>query len=377
VDGVLVVALLGLAEEEIWRVGVGGPARIAVPLSTIGIAALAWRRTQPLRALVVVIGALTLLLAGGIEVLGVGLAMVVADYSAAAYAPTRRVSLLAGSVVAGGVAVSFIAYPKGNVGDLVVDAFFAATAWAVGESMRRRKAHTRGVELRADELDRRRHDDARAAAGAERTRIARELHDVIAHNLSAIVLQAIGGRGVLTSDPQRVAQPLDEIEKLGRETLVEMRRLLGILRVGDEVDGRSPQPGLGDLDGLIAQSNSNGIATSLTTDGDYDRVPRGLGLTVARIVQEGLTNVRKHAGVGATATVAIHVETEGVDLVITDDGHGRPLTGPGTHGGHGLLGMRERVAVFGGTLQACPVEPAGFEIHAFIPLGAAPDGAIS
>jgi signal transduction histidine kinase len=371
-DALLIVVLLAVAEEEIWRVGVGGPARIAVPISTLGILALWWRRQEPLWSLVAVVASLTLLLAGGIEILGVGIAMVIADYSAAAHAATRRASLVAAAVVAGGVGLSVIAYPKANFGDLVTDAFFAAAAWAVGETVRRRTFHAADMERAATRLERTRADDVQAAAEGERMRIARELHDVIAHNVSAIVLQAIGGRGVLDSEPARVRQPLQEIEDLGRQTLAEMRRLLGVLRVGESESGRAPQPRLADIATLVEQANASGVQTALVQEGDLRAVPRGLELSVVRIVQEALTNVRKHAGAGAAASVHLHVQNDNVLIRIIDDGAGNRLTGHGSSGGHGLLGMQERVALYGGELQTRTLEPAGFELNANLPFTPTP-----
>ena len=239
----------------------------------------------------------------------------------------------------------------------------------MGETVRRRKEHANELEEVADSLERRREGDALAAAEAERMRIARELHDVIAHNLSAIVLQAIGGRGLLVTSPERAERPLQEIEDLGRETLTEMRSLVGVLRVGSEADARTPQPRLADLALLIDQVTASGVETSLLGNPDIDLVPRGIELSIVRIVQEALTNVRKHAGAGARASVRVQLDGSTSSCQSVDDGAGQPLDRPATSGGYGLLGMRERVAMYGGALNAHALEPAGFEVEARFPLG--------
>jgi signal transduction histidine kinase len=367
-DILLIIGLLVIAEGETIYRHVGGSMRLAVPLSIVCIAALWWRRTDPLRTLIVVAGTLALLLAGGIEILGAGIALVVAAYSAAAYAANRRTSLVAAAVAIAGVLVQYGAYPHANLGDLISNGFFVIAGWTVGETVRRRKAHSDELEEVADALERRREGDALAAVEVERMRIARELHDVIAHNLSAIVLQAIGGRGLLAASPDRVERPLQEIEDLGRETLVEMRRLVGVLRVGSEADTRAPQPRLADLALLIDQVSASGVETSLVAGPEIDAVPRGIELSIVRIVQEALTNVRKHAGTGARASVRVELEGGDVVVRITDDGAGQPLVGPWSSGGYGLVGMRERVAMYGGALQTHVLDPAGFEVEARIPL---------
>jgi signal transduction histidine kinase len=368
-DILLMTGLLVIAEGETVYRHVGGSMRLAVPLSIVCIAALWWRRTDPLRTLIVVAGTLALLLAGGTEILGAGIALVVAAYSAAAYAASRRTSLIGAAVAIAGVFVQYAAYPHANVGDLISNGFFVTAGWTVGETVRRRKAHADELEEVADALERRREGDALAAVEVERMRIARELHDVIAHNLSAIVLQAIGGRGLLAASPDRVERPLQEIEDLGRETLVEMRRLVGVLRVGSDADARAPQPRLADLALLIDQVTASGVETSLFAGPEIEAVPRGIELSIVRIVQEALTNVRKHAGTGARASVRVELDGDEVVVRITDDGAGQPLEGPGSSGGYGLVGMRERVGMYGGALHAHVLDPAGFEVEARIPLG--------
>jgi signal transduction histidine kinase len=370
-DALLIAALLVLAEEEIWRSGVGGPARVAVPISTLGLLTLWWRRAQPLWSMLAVFVTLTVLLAGGIEILAVSLAVAIAVYSVAAYSATARASRTGGLIAGAGVAISFLAFPNANFGDLVVDGFSSGACWVTGEIVRRRKVQVTDLEGMAETLELRRQEDVRAAAEGERMRIARELHDVIAHNVSAIVLQAIGGRALLDSQPARAARPLQQIESMGRETLVEMRRLLGILRVGEEADARAPQPCLADLAAFVRTASESGVETELVTEGDLERVPRGLELSIVRIVQEALTNVRKHGGSGAHATVRVALEAEVVSVRVRDDGRGAPMSGSGAAGGHGLLGMRERVALYGGELRTRSLDPSGFEVEARFPLGAA------
>ncbi len=247
----------------------------------------------------------------------------------------------------------------------------ALLAWVLGDSMRYRRAYYASLEDRAARLERERDAQARIAAVAERARIARELHDVIAHNVSVMVVQADGASYALGTDPARAREALAAISATGRQALAEMRRLLGVLR--REEDGaaseRAPQPGIGELGELLDQARSAGLPVSFTVEGEPQPLPGGVALAAYRIVQESLTNTRKHAGPVASASVLLRYSPDAVVLTISDDGRGE-LGGAGPPGapGHGLTGMRERVAVYGGSVTAGPRPGGGFEVVATLPL---------
>jgi signal transduction histidine kinase len=209
---------------------------------------------------------------------------------------------------------------------------------------------------------------AEQAAAAERARIAWELHDIVAHHLSVIVLQAGGAR----ASGKPAGPTLEKIENSGRQALAETRRLLGVLRDPDEAGGLAPQPGIGALDGLAASVRAAGLPVSLVISGDLAASPAAVEVSVYRIVQEALTNVLKHAG-PARAEVMIGSTADAVTIEVTDDGTGEPgrLT---PAGGHGLAGMRERAALLGGELAAGPRAGGGFAVRARLPLGGGPLG---
>jgi signal transduction histidine kinase len=204
---------------------------------------------------------------------------------------------------------------------------------------------------------------AEQAAAAERTRIARELHDIVAHHLSVIVLQAAGAR----ASGKAAEATLEKIENSGRQALAETRRLLGVLRDPDQETGLAPQPGISELDTLTASVRAAGLPVNLVIDGDHAVVPAAVDVSVYRIVQEALTNILKHAG-RARADVTIGCADEAVTIEITDDGTREPGDRVPA-GGHGLAGMRERAAIFGGELHAGPRPGGGFAVHARLPLG--------
>jgi signal transduction histidine kinase len=204
---------------------------------------------------------------------------------------------------------------------------------------------------------------AERAAAAERARIARELHDIVAHHLSVIVLQAAGAR----ASGKAGAAALEKIENSGRQALAETRRLLDVLRDPAEETALVPQPGIDKLDGLAASVRAAGLPVNLVISGDHTPVPAAVNVSVYRIVQEALTNVLKHAG-RARADVTVSCAGEAVTIEITDDGT-REAASPAPAGGHGLAGMRERVAIFGGELQAGPRPGGGFAVRARLPLG--------
>jgi signal transduction histidine kinase len=224
----------------------------------------------------------------------------------------------------------------------------------MGRMVHAHRMHAAGQQNRAEQLER--DQDARAvrAIAAERARIARELHDVIAHSLSVIVVQAAAERRVLATGQESTGEVLESIEQCGRQAMTELRRLLGLLRKSDGEPSLAPQPGLSRLADLVAQVREAGVDIAVHTDGDLAGIPRGLDLSAYRIVQECLTNVLKHAS-ARRVEVTLRCQGRFVDIDVTDDGTSAM---PSVPSGFGLLGMRERVTVYGGTVQAGPVQVA-------------------
>jgi signal transduction histidine kinase len=240
-----------------------------------------------------------------------------------------------------------------------------AIAWLVGRDLRRRRQRVVDLEERAVHLERQREEQAQQAVAEERGRIARELHDVIAHGVSVIVVQAQAGPH-LVSDPERVIGVFRAIESSGREGLVELRRMLGILRSEDEQLAIGPQPGLASLQSLVEQVRASGLPVELRIEGEPVHLPAGVDLSAYRIVQEALTNVVRHAG-DAAAEVVIRYGALELELDVVDDGRGPAMRVNGS--GHGLIGMRERVALYGGTLEAGTRDSGGYAVRARLPFG--------
>lgn len=205
----------------------------------------------------------------------------------------------------------------------------------------------------------------REAVAAERAAIARELHDVVAHHMSVMVVQAGAARAMSGSDPAATAEALRQIEASGRTGLAEMRRLLEVLKAEEDGNGRAPQPGLARIDELLDAMRASGLPVEAVVEGSPQPLPPGVDLSAYRIVQEGLTNALRHAG-GASARVVVRYESDAVELEIADDGPGPPED-PEASGGHGLIGMRERIRLFGGELEAGPRPGGGFLLRARLP----------
>ena len=242
-----------------------------------------------------------------------------------------------------------------------------AAAMALGLGQRRRSDHERVLVERAARADRESEARAEAAAASERSKIARELHDVVAHSLGVVVLHAAAARRLNGRDPKAVADALQAIELSSRQGLVEMRRLLHVMRSAEPLTELAPQPRLGGLGDLVAKVGAAGIHVELTTEGEISGVPTGVELNAYRIVQEALTNVVKHT-TGARAEVRLIRDSQALTVEVTDDGSGQTRDSP--RFGHGLIGMRERVALFGGELEAGPGPEHGFRIRATLPFQA-------
>jgi signal transduction histidine kinase len=240
-----------------------------------------------------------------------------------------------------------------------------AAAWAVGDGVRRRQAYLTGVQAREARMDEEQEERARQAVAEEQARIARELHDVISHNVSVMVLQAAAGRDVFATHPERSLEALGAIETAGREALAELRRLLDVVHATEGGEAAfAPAPRLSRLPALVEQVRTAGLDATLTVDGEERELPAGIDLSAYRIVQEALTNTLKHAH-ATSAQVELRYGELTLDVEILDDGR---ATGNGDGRGHGLIGMRERAALLGGRLVAGPRPGGGFSVRASIPL---------
>jgi signal transduction histidine kinase len=242
-------------------------------------------------------------------------------------------------------------------------------SWALGEFVGARRAYHSELEQRLKLLETERDQQARIAVGEERSRIARELHDVVAHAVSVMVVQADGAGYAIRSNPELAEAAVKTISDTGRTALTELRRLLGVLRSEDQSGTQwAPQPDAGELNNLAENCRASGLPVRLELMGDLAHLPVGLGLGVYRIVQEALTNTLKHAGTGASAVVKVLRSEDKVVIEVTDDGFGTPHDLVEVSGGNGLIGMRERAGVLGGTLEAGPNPGGGWRVRGVLPL---------
>jgi signal transduction histidine kinase len=367
IDRVFVAALLVLGLIEVLLLD----EPTDVKWGTTGVVtamavALLWRRTHPLATLVTFIGSALVgeaFFVGPPGFLTQVLILLTATYSVGAHAGGRRglVGLGLGLI---GVSAVAIAYDDGDVFFPVV--FFVITPWLVGRVLRNTLLASRELAERAELAEHAREEEQRHAIMTERNRVARELHDVLAHNLSVVVVQAGAARRIVARDPERAAEVAALIELTGREALAELRHLFGPVRREDG-GPLAESPGLGDLERLVARVNQAGLPVDLQVDGDPVPLPAGVDLTAYRLVQESLTNALKHAGADS-ATVTLSYEPNEVAITVEDDGEGlSPERLSNLGGGHGLAGMEQRVALYGGLLQAGRRRGGGFAVRARLP----------
>ncbi|MEI5099154.1 histidine kinase [Streptomyces sp. PmtG] len=335
---------------------------------------LLWRRRHPLAVLAVMV-AFSLVSSGTGAMLQVALVQLIVLFSIALRLPLRTLGW-AGALMLAPLVVGTVRYPKGSWDQQIVPQVWAyAIVALLGIAVRSRQDYTQALVERARQLEVERDQQAQLAAAAERTRIAREMHDIIGHNLSVITSLADGGKYAAARSPEHAAKALDAIGSTSRQALDELRRLLDVLREdAPEAAALSPQPALADLNRLIEGVRSAGLPVRSTFQhGRADSLPQGQQLTVFRVVQEALTNTLKHAGQGVTATVDVTYDDSGVTVTITDTGTGTGrLSGSGS--GRGLTGMRERTALYEGTLEAGP-RPAptgGWQVRLHLPRPATP-----
>lgn len=378
VDGVMAAVLVFFGAVSVFE-------RNGVVSSVAGVligAPLLFRRNYTVAAFwsVMVLGAVQVLF--GHRPTPSDLAVPMAIYALAAYRP-RRLSLIGlgvGMVGAGVALRMWVQYsnrpptqPQITIFDwmLLYGLLAAPTiiAWVLGDSMRYRRAYYLDLEDKARRLERERDQQAEIGAAAERARIARELHDVIAHNVSVMVVQAEGASYALDNSPESTRRALATIAETGRTALAEMRRLLGVLRSESKSPDRAPQPGVDQLEDLLEQVRAAGLPVDFTVEGVPVPLPQGMALAAYRIIQESLTNSRKHGGPRVSAQVSLHYGEVELRMLVRDDGRGAAALTDGQ--GNGLTGMRERVAMYGGALNAGPRVDGGYQVEAVLPYRAA------
>jgi signal transduction histidine kinase len=366
---ILVASLFEIASgADEWS----GPRQFEVALAVLCSLPLIWRRsrTVPVAAIVVSAALATSLVVaptqGPFESF---VAIEIALYSVGVYVASRAgAAVLAVTTLAGlGALLTTERHVSGvNAGDWLPILVWAWGVWAVGRVIRSHTLRSAELERLARELAAERDSRAREAVTVERARIARELHDVVAHKISVMGVQAAAARRVLTGEQPVIRQALAAIESTGRETIDEMRHMLGVLRDHSDELALAPQPGLRDLAALAVQMRAAGLPVDIQIEGEPRALPAGLELSAYRIVQEGLTNTLKHAG-PSRASVAVRYLDRAVELEIVDDGPGGAAS-DGT--GNGLIGMRERVAMFGGELDAGRRAEGGWSLRARLPVTA-------
>ncbi|KPC81981.1 MULTISPECIES: sensor histidine kinase [Streptomyces] len=383
VDILWAVLLLGFSGVSIVADQAGaGPERVAgVPIAVGLSVVVALRRRAPERMLLLAILMGLAQLLFGVRPGAADFAMLVITYTVATVGE-RWASRLALGCSLAAAGISRLRWPDEtptggwaqSLGYVVIMTVPFVLAWVLGDSIRTRRAYFSQLEERAARLEREREAQSKVAVAAERARIARELHDVVAHNVSVMVVQADGAAYVMDSSPDQARQALETISGTGRQALAEMRRLLGVLRTGDAEESGEyvPQPDVQQIEELVGKVRETGLAVDFRVEGTPRPLPSGVELTAYRIVQEALTNTRKHGGPDAGASVRLVYFDDGLGLLVEDDGRGSPHElyedGGADGAGQGMIGMRERVGMVGGTLDAGPRQGGGFRISALLPL---------
>ncbi|OKK18515.1 histidine kinase [Streptomyces sp. CB00455] len=383
VDGFWAVLLFGTAMLEVADNGPSTTAArlVAVPsvIAMGAVVALRRRWTKQMFWLAVATGVYQLLTHTDVHIGDFG--MLIALYTVAASAEvSRRLSRTAFALGVAAAPLYALRFhvDKGRTVDNVLFTLFVVVpfvlAWVLGDSLRTRRAYYAQLIERNQRLEKEREAQSKVAVAAERARIARELHDVVAHNVSVMVVQADGAAYVMDVAPEQAKEALQTISGTGRQALAEMRRLLGVLRTGEpqESEDYVPQPDVEQIEVLVEQVRAAGLAVDFEVEGAPRRLPSGVELTAYRIVQEALTNTRKHGGPDATASVRLVYFDDGLGLLVEDDGRGAAHElyedGGADGAGHGLIGMRERIGMVGGTLDTGPRPGGGFRISALLPL---------
>ena len=365
---VLVVLLAVVAEIKVWIVPGAGPKVVFIIASLLWTLPLLLRRRFPFAAPVFTF-AVQAAASAADPALGVETTALVALLLAfwVVGAENERGEAMAGAAI-GFASIAVVAELDVRVGleNSVWGVILGSVVCVIAYALQQRAKRAADLEERASRLERELEERAHVAVLAERTRIARDLHDLVAHSVSLMTVQAGAARLLLPDDPPRAREPLLSVEETGREALADLRRLFGIVRSEEGDAALTPQPGLARLDALLEQTRTAGLPVEVAIEGERRLLSPGVDLTAYRIVQEALTNALKHAG-PARAQVTIRYGREVLDLEITDDGR-RTRNGEGT--GHGLVGMRERVTLYGGELEAGPRGRDGYAVRARLPIEA-------
>ncbi|GIJ25054.1 two-component sensor histidine kinase [Micromonospora qiuiae] len=366
--------------------------------SAMGVAmalALLFRRSRPV-AVTAVVGVLAfvqVLLGWG--PLAYDVAVLIALYGVVKYADRLLAGVLAGILAAIGVVLAALQSPAQGpwYHTAIYYGLVTGAVWLAALNVRTRRLYVLSLEERAATLEREREAEARAAVAEERTRIARELHDVVAHSMAVMIVQADGARYMIDKSPETARNAVRVVADTGRQALADMRRLVGVLRepgppepeseprtpdpagapVGPAPEPSHRRPTVAELPALLDRFRDAGLQVGYTMSGSTVPLPTALELTVYRLVQEALTNALKHAGVGAGVEVTLTHGADAVELRVVDDGRGGGPVAAAPPGGHGLVGMRERVSVYGGSLTAGPRLAGGWQVHARLPLPSLPE----
>jgi signal transduction histidine kinase len=386
-DAVLAIALAVVGLTDLWinldHSTHYGPDLSAAAVVLVATLALAWRRRYPFQTLCVVAGVIAVPeLAGTLTftLWGHFLPLVVAAYSVARWCG-HRLAGAGAAIVSGVVAVVLLRVPAtGGVDNIPFAVVPVAAVMVTGRVLRRREARTVALATRAHQLEATRDAEVTAAVAEERSRIARDLHDVVAHCVSVMIVQAGASEALLEHSPDRARIPLREVQKTGQQAIAELTRMLGVLR-GPRHDVQAlpsqlePQPGVSEVPMLFERLASSGLDVRLSIFGDARPLPPGTDLTLYRVTQEALTNTLKHAGPGASARVKLQYLPHTVEIEVTDTGSpsrsskdtALGSTVPARRTGHGLIGMAERVSVFGGSFECGHQPDGGYRVHVTLP----------
>jgi len=380
-DGGIAVVLAGLAVLNLfigWQIYQPVATPLALALTVLAVLPLAWRRRYPLGVLAFITALiLALRLLDIPEETFTLYSALLALLSAGVFGnPRWRTPVRIGCVSAIAVAVIYIMFVRDQAGIFSQNAVLSLSlailynlclygiAWWFGDVFRQSRERERDLKIRTVELEHEREENAQRAVLEERVRIARELHDVVAHHVSVIGVQAGAARHVLDKQPEKAREALSQIEASSRQAVNEMYQLLGLLRQ-DAAPSLAPQPGLSQLPGLVREMGEAGLPVAVRVEGIARPLPAGVDVSAFRIIQEALTNTLKHAGPAHAAITLIYGD-DFIEIEATDDGAGAAMRAEGR--GRGLIGMRERVNLHGGTLEAGPLPEKGFRVRAKLPL---------
>jgi signal transduction histidine kinase len=361
----VVFGFVGLFEPTSAQFHYGDPDAFAVVLALLCAVPYFFRRRAPFAVLLISTTALVVLSTRDYPSNVQSQMLVVGTYALGSYGSAIKRAIGITAIVIGLIVVAAIGIPDATGANIALTGAVYMAAYFLGSTVRNRRLYMEQLEERAATAEHERDEEARRAVAEERLRIAQDLHDVVAHSMGVIAVQAGVGAHVIDNDPAEAKKSLEAIATTSRSTLTEIRRMLGVLRE-DEGAQYAPAPGLADLDRLVREIGAAGLDVSVETAGDRANLPPGVDFTAYRIVQESLTNVLKHAG-PAQARVRLDFDPATLRIEVSDDGRG--VNGRAVAGGHGLLGMRERVGVYGGEFDAGPRVGGGYRVAVTLPYG--------